>query len=360
MPFHFNHRSRLIMSFLMIAVFQLLFNTSLFSQDDCASKLREAQKYYDQGMIEEIPQMLAPCMAGGFTKAQKIEAYKLIILSYLFNDDQFEAEKTMLEFLKKYPEYEIMPNDPIEFVYLFESYRTTSVFSFGITAGFNMTDPRIIEPFTTFDLRDADLTNTMRTGFLVGVGVGRYISRKMLLNIELYFSSSQYKFSDEISKPLPYNDGPNTLNSIVYQEKMYKVELPVTLAYEFKIKKFNYFLRAGVSVANITGVTGKPSRTYAADIAPEPGDYQDIGSYRKKMLYSGIVGAGIRYKVPRGVITVALRASLGINNIVRSDKRYDNQELSTRFNYLDDDFSLNTLSLSAGYYFSFYKPKKQR
>ena len=118
-----------------------------YAQDDCATKIQEAQKYYDQGMIDEIPKMLAPCMADGFTRTQKIEAYKLIILSYLFDDNQFEAEKTMLEFLKKYPEYEIMPNDPVEFVYLFESYRTTSVFSFGITAGFNFTDPRIIEPF---------------------------------------------------------------------------------------------------------------------------------------------------------------------------------------------------------------------
>ena len=28
-----------------------------------ATKIQEAQKYYEQGMIEEIPQMLAPCMA---------------------------------------------------------------------------------------------------------------------------------------------------------------------------------------------------------------------------------------------------------------------------------------------------------
>jgi hypothetical protein len=358
MPFYKIHISGIIIATLLVAGFQLLINTSLYGQDDCSSKIKEAQKYYDQGMIDEIPQMLAPCMADGFTRGQKIEAYKLIILSYLFNDNQYEAEKTMIEFLKKYPEYEIMPNDPVEFVYLFESYRTTSVFSFGLTAGFNLTDPRIIEPFTTFDLNTAVLKNTVKPGFQLGVGVGSYISRKMLLNMEFCFAANQYKFSDEIR--IVRSGKLIGINSVTYTEKLYKAEFPISLAYEINIKKVHYFVRAGFSAAKITGVSGRPLRKYAEDLPPVPGENQNINYYRKNMLYSGIIGTGIRYKVPRGVITVDLRATLGINNIVRADKRYDNKELSTRFHYLDDDFSLNTISLSAGYYFSFYKPKKQR
>jgi hypothetical protein len=358
MSYYSAQRSGLYITTMLVIGLQLLVNTNLFCQSDCVTKIQEAQKFYDQGMIDEIPQMLAPCMADGFTRVQKIEAYKLIILSYLFDDEQFEAEKTMLEFLKKYPEYEIMPNDPIEFVYFFESYRTTSVFSFGVSAGFNLTDPRIIEPFTTFDLTNATLKNTMRPGFQVGFGVGRYVSHKMLLNIEFYFASNQYKFSDETRMTL--TGGKNAINSVVYLERLYKAEFPVTLAYEFKIKKVNYFVRAGFSAAKITGFTGRPSRRYSEDLQPISGENQDITYYRKNMLYNGIIGAGIRHKVPRGVVTLDIRASIGFNNIVRSDRRYDNQQLSSKYNYLDDDFSLNTLSLSAGYYFSFYKPKKQR
>lgn len=221
-----------------------------------------------------------------------------------------------------------------------------------------MADPRIIEPFTTFDLNHAVLKNTMRPGFQVGVGVGRYISRKLLLNLEFHFASNQYKFTDEIDLTLP--DGLHSLNSVVYTERLYKAEFPVTLAYEFNIKKVHYFLRAGISAAKITGATGHPTRKYAEELPPEAGESKDISFYRKNMLYSGIIGAGIRYKVPRGVITLDLRTNLGLNNIVRTDRRFDNQELATKFYYLDDDFSINTLSLSAGYYFSFYKPKKQR
>jgi len=334
-----------------------LLSADLHCQDDCAAKIQEAQKYYDLGMIEEIPQMLSTCMAEG-TRTQKIEAYKLIILSYLFDDNQFEAEKTMVEFLKKYPEYEIMPNDPIEFVYLFESYRTTSVFSFGLSAGMNLTDPRIIEPFTMLDMNSATTKNTMKPSFNVGLGVGRYITRKMLLNLEFNFVSNNYGFYDEISLPVP--EEKNAINEITYTERLYKLEMPVTVAYEFNIKKIHYFVRAGLSAAKLTGITGHASRKYSEDLQPLTSENEDISYYRKKMLYGAIIGAGMRYKVPRGVITVDLRANIGLNNIVNEDRRYENQDFLTKYYYLDDDFSLNTLSLSAGYYFSFYKPKKQR
>jgi hypothetical protein len=330
----------------------------LFSQDTCATKIQEAQRYYDQGIIEEIPRMLAPCMESGFTRGQRIEAYKLIILAYLVDDNQFDAEKTMLEFLKKYPEYEILPNDPPEFVYLFESFRTTSVFSFGINAGFNFTDPRIIEPYTMFDRSRVVSKNTMSTGFQVGIGAGRYITRHLQLNLEFNFVENHYSFTDEIRIPLTGgNDGINLVN---YTERLYKFEFPLTLSYEFSIKRMFYYVNTGFSASKITAVNGLPSRKYSDELPPLTGEKNSISDYRRNMLYSAVVGAGMRFKVPRGVVMVGLRANIGLNNIVKSDKRYDNHELSSTFYYLDDDFSLNTFSFSASYYFSFYTPKKQR
>ena len=111
--------------FLFILVF---FISTLYAQRSCLNTLREAKELYEQGLIDEIPDLLADCMESGFTRSQRIEAYKLIILAYLFDDDQFTAEKMMDEFLRKFPEYEIMPNDPVEFVYLLESYKTSSFF----------------------------------------------------------------------------------------------------------------------------------------------------------------------------------------------------------------------------------------
>src|SRR4030042_4814203 len=89
--------------FIYIIVLVLpLFSLTAHAQDDCSKTLQEARNLYDLGMIDEIPKMLSPCMQEGFTRPQRIEAYKLLILAYLFDDNQFEAERTMTEFLKRY------------------------------------------------------------------------------------------------------------------------------------------------------------------------------------------------------------------------------------------------------------------
>ncbi len=354
----FNHRVNpgLIANLSLLMMVLFFIAPPVYSQDECGSKIQEAQKFYDQGMIEDIPKMLAPCMAEGFTRVQRIEAYKLIVLSYLFDDNQFEAEKTMLEFLKKNPEYEIMPNDPVEFVYLFESYRTTSVFSFGFTAGFSLSDPRIIVPYSVFDMSNVSLKNTMKPGFQVGIGIGRYISRKMFFNVEFNFAENQYSFTDKIIVPLSGNDG---ISSVTYSERLYKAEIPLSVAYEFNAKKVHYFIRTGFSVGRITGVSGVASRKYTEEMPATTGEAMNMQDYRYNMMYGAIVGTGIRYKVPRGVITVEFRANIGLNNLVIPENRFNLQQQIFKSYYMDDDFSLNVFSLSAGYYFSFYKPKKQ-
>ncbi len=263
----------------------------------------------------------------------------------------------LLIFLKKFPEYEILPDDAAEFVYLFESYRTTSVYSVGITAGFNLTDPRIIEPYSVLDVSNTSFDSKMKAGFQLGIGLNRYLSRRMILNAELLFARHQYEFTDLFST---FSEGVEIINNVTYNEKLYKADIPVSLTYEIISRKIHYYIRGGFSLSVITGARGQASRIYARESSPFTGEPLAMAGFRKKILYSAVTGAGIMYKVPRGMITLDFRANFGLNNIVKEKLRYNNPGLMTRFNYLDDDFSLNTLSLSAAYYFSFYKPKKQR
>ena len=341
----------------LAGIFSTLFLFSLNAQTDCGSKIQEAMELYDQGLIDQIPPLLLPCIEEGFTRPQRIEAYKLLIQTYLLDGDQVEAENTMLEFLKKNPEYEISPNDPAEFVYLFDSYRTTSVFSVGFTAGFSLTDPRIIEPFTALDFNNATLSNTMKSGFNVGIGMAQYISRRMLLNIELNFAQNQYSFSDQLN--LQNVDGNNVVNQVNFNEKLYRFDIPVTLVYEFYVRKVHYYLRTGISLAKITGDKGQPSRKFSEELPPISGEYINMRDYRKSVILSAIGGAGIRYKIPRGVISMDVRLNYGLTNIVQADYRYSNPDLLAKYYYVDDDFTLTNISLSAGYYFSFYTPSKQ-
>ena len=173
------------------------------------------------------------------------------------------------------------------------------------------------------------------------------------MNLEVYMTLNQYEFID-------IHDKGGNKSEITFNEKLYSIEVPLTMSYEFTIKKTHFILRGGLSAAKITNVTGEPSFDYYEGAQILNGGNFDMGDYRKKMLYNGILGAGVRYKVPRGIVYVDLRAKMGLNNIVIGEKRRDNQVLLNNYHYEDDDFSLNTLSLSVGYYFSFYSPRKQR
>ncbi len=341
-----------------ILIFLLFFSFSfnVLAQKDCVSTLQEARKLYDLGMIDDIPRMLAPCMEEGFTRLQRIEAYKLLILVYLFDDEQFEAEKTMLEFLKKYPEYEIMPNDPVEFVYLFESFRTTSVFSIGFSAGFNLSNPRIIEPYSMYDLSSTKLTSTTESGYQVALGIGRYLGKRVLLNLEFSYAQNKYSFTD-IHTITATNDESFT-ESASFEEQINKFTFPVTTAFEFKIKKMLYYIRTGGSADYIISASGIPALK-SGEIS-SPGEKTDILRYRKSLYFNGILGCGIRYKIPRGYLSIDMRYNIGINNIVRPEMRSENAYLMSLFKYKDDDFSINSFTCSVGYYFSFYSPKKQK
>ena len=343
-----------LMGYLMVLLF-VFYPLSSKAQDDCSKTLQEARNLYDMGMIDEIPKMLAPCMEEGFTRSQRIEAYKLLILAYLFDDDQFDAEKTMFEFLKKFPEYQIMPNDPVEFIHLFESYRTTSEFSVGITAGFNLTNPRIIEPYSMHDMSNTELSNATGAGYQIGLGAGRYLGKRLMLNMDLQFAHHQYSFTDSSLVTDQYGD---YTESVTFKEQLNKIALPVTATYEINKGKLLGYVRAGASVNYILSASGTPSSK--SNTQPFNGESIDIRDYRNSFYFNAVLGLGVHYKIPRGFLSAGLRYNIGINSIVRSDKRFENAYLVSLFEHLDDKFTLNAFAFSVGYHFSFYNPKKQK
>ena len=73
------------------------------AQEGCGFVLKRAEKLYEEGVIEAIPQLLENCMKKGFTKEEKIRAYKLLILTNLYEDRQNKADKLMLELIKFEP-----------------------------------------------------------------------------------------------------------------------------------------------------------------------------------------------------------------------------------------------------------------
>ena len=128
------------------------------------------------------------------------------------------------------------------------------------------------------------------------LALGRYISRKMFLNLEFKFAENRYTFNDEIITPFP---GLNGITSVTYSEKLYKFMIPLSVSYEFSAKKVHYFIRGGFSVASITGVTGSATRKFTEEIPPVPGETNDMQITGKISCMQGLPGqvSGIRFRM---------------------------------------------------------------
>ncbi|HJX71332.1 MAG TPA: outer membrane beta-barrel protein [Bacteroidales bacterium] len=344
---------------LKLFTISLILTCSVFvlsGQEDCGSKLAEAQRLYRQGLIEDIPQLLKPCIESGFTRVQRNEAHKILILAYLFDGDQYNAENTMIDFLKKNPEYEVMPNDPIEFISLFETFRTLSVFSFGLNFGANATNPRIIEPYDQGNDPHTKSRNITGAGYQAGLSMNRYIARRIFFNLGINVTHNSYKFLEEQTQQIA--DQEPTIVTTSLKESLNRYEIPLSIGYEFEHRNFNSFIRAGGSVSKIFRVAGIPETDIILNGIPESDvthAEEDMTDSRNSIFYMCHVGAGIKYKIPRGFLVFDIRYHYGINNIVIPEMRYNLEFLG----HVDDDFSLNALSFSFGYYFSFYQPRKR-
>lgn len=326
-----------------------LLNLPLRAQDDCAFQLDSARNLFDNGMIEDIPQVLAPCLEEGFTREQKISAYKLIIMSYLFDDNQQGAESTMLNFLDEFPNYEIRPDDAVEFVYLFESYRTLSVFSVGFFMGPNVSAIRTIEPVSP-DASSGINENRIGASTQFGLRLNRYLFKQLEANVEIMYSRHQYENFINVTG----------IAETTYSEILNTWEIPLYVSYDLNTGKLVPFIFAGPSVGFISSAQGTPTSVFTQeDGAVKSGAERDITDRRATINFSVFAGGGLKYKMPKGYFGVDLRFNAGLNNLLPEDAVLNNEE-AFGHGYIDNKFALNSIYLTIGYHYTLYQPQKIR
>ncbi len=335
----------LILAFLFISLISIESNAQ---QNNCAFKLEEAESLYEAGIFDSIPSMLRPCIDNGFENEELSRAYKLLILIYLFEDYQEMAELTMNKFLKKFPEYELKANDPVEFAYLHKSYKTIPIYSIGLIGGVNYSFVRVIEPYSLDNTGESSGEySAAGVGYQVGLQIKRYINEKIELNVDGIYTVNKFNYT---AKQLD--------SKIVYDESQTLLSFPITGTYGFKFKNLDPYLRLGFSIDYRTKATASIERSFEGGAVIREdltGPELDIIDDRSKINFSAVIGGGIKYKTKRGYFMLDLRYNLGFLNNVNKDNRYANDEKIWYYNYVDDDFTLNNLYISLGYVYSFYK-----
>lgn len=337
---------------ILLVIIPFLIPWNLLAQEDCSILLRHAQKYYEDGIIEEVPGLLKGCLENGFTKEEKVEAYKLLILCSIYEDNIEQADQQMLTFLKANPEYEINTSvDAAEFIHFLKSYKTSEVISLGFTLGTNFTNPYYRELFGVENTEsyNTDYTNS-GFGFIVGPSFSRPVFQVFEVNVSFLFGQKKFAYTTDVTdfSPLETIETHNCL------------EFPVSVSYfRYGNKAFKPFITAGLNTSYLLNVSSDISRTYTEGNNDNiTGTNIDFSENRNNLLFGAILGAGIEFKFNKGSVNALMRYNFGINTITNNEQRYTDLDQLFKYYLIDDKIILNNLYFSVSYMYPLYNHKK--
>lgn len=338
----------------IILIFLTVFHSPFHvnAQDNCLQVLENAEKLFDEGIIEKIPELLEDCLKKGFDSDERIRARKLIILSHLFDNRPEEAEEVMSDLLRDAPEYQIQPGDPSEFSSLYSSFKTFPFLSIGILGGVNLATATMVEPYGPYDAEWNEGSFSFATPeYHAGVGVNVYLTDRWEISLEGIYTRTSFLWSN-----LQY-DFAQIDKKEIYQ----KVEIPLSFTYDFPGQQWKPYLRLGASYGLVISASADYERTYTdtglETFTPVEENGIDISNRRETSTINAVAGTGIKYRIPRGYLVLDLRYFYGLTDIVNPENRWE-QETVFSFYDADGNFQVDYFTISIGLRYSFYKSKK--
>ncbi|NOZ46561.1 MAG: PorT family protein [Chlorobi bacterium] len=327
---------------------------------DCTVTLQTARNMYTEGDIEGIPELLKGCIKSGFTKEEKVQAYKLIIQVYLFEDKLQQAEETLLKLKKTNPVYEIdYANDGAEFISLFNEYETKAFLSVGIFGGTNFPSIQITEPFSTNNLKSYNPNYQGASGrFQAGVKV----IYQPYNNIELHFEPNFMKTSFSYTSTFDDFFEANNQTSISFDEAFSFINFPVSVTYNYTHKNIVPYIKAGLNLSYLVSATIQlPKKDYlnTSVLTAVTGTDIPVNNYRTKITKNVLFGLGIKYKFPLFFLYAEAVQSIAMDNLVLKSEIYSNTELYGKYQYVDDFIKMHNFTINGGVVYSFYQHKKK-
>lgn len=330
---------------------------------NCTQKLNQAEDMFDAGSLSGIPELLngkrVKCFnKGGFSKEEKIRAYRLLALVHLFNDNGPEAEDAVINLLIADPEHPLSPDDPIELKYLFDKYRSEPIFRIGAKVGVNQTYIRSIGEFGSYSNVD-EVSKEFKAG--IGFQAELTFEYTIIENLEvlggLGWSQSKYDvgYNSITSLADIYPTSTDFVVSLTETQNQFKV--PVMVRYGYPIGNLIPYVTVGLSVDYLLNSSIVGSRAGTATRQLTNLSLLD-NQMRKEWNWSYFAGAGVKLKSKTNFLLFEIRYNMAGANTVRTKYRYNNEKLLFDMAHVDDDKILNNLNVSIGYILSIYKPKK--
>lgn len=327
-----------------------ILSVRLMAQSSCTQTLRTARATYDQGRLHELPALLEGCLRNGFTQQERVEAYKLLTLAYIYLEEPTKADESMLNLLRTDHYFEINPaTDPAEFIGLYKTFRTTPIYRIGIKIGANGSQPNVME-----SVEANEGTSEYKSGISVQFHAVADIplSKSLTLTPELGLMQRGFKYTNTISYP----DSSFTTTA---SEKQTWISLPVTLQYQFNRFSFKPYIGVGVQADYMVAstISAERIRNGFQFLQQESTDVKD---QREPLNLSALIAAGARFRLGGGYIVTEIRFAYGLMAVSNKESAFKNDAIAFKYGYADSIFKVNSLSLTVGYVHNIFNPKKLR
>jgi hypothetical protein len=341
-----KHFRTILVSFVFIALAAF----AAWSQPPCVNVLVQAKQMFEDGLIEQIPGLLNPCIAQGFSNPEKLEAYKLLVNAYLFDYNITEAGKTMQEFLKEFPAYKPSLSDPLEFSNLYDEFKVERTSAFGISLGSTFSFPMVSEYYSVDNSFNPD-TKYRSSGFPIALQVfyNRRLAPGLEIGVDLLYCNFQHVVEERLW---------NGLETISFTERSSSMLVPLSLTYAYKPSNAFYpYVRAGFWYSRLTRVEAEVTRGFTVNgqgVSVSSGT-KDFSGHRVKNLYGTLLGFGLVKNLNRGYLYLDFRYHFGMTDVVEENSRFSDPSMIYHYGYIDDQFRRNFLSTHLGYGYNLYR-----
>lgn len=348
----------------------IFFSVGYISAQNCAQTLRLARSTYDQGRLHELRGLVEKCLADGFTKQEKVEAYKLLTMSYLYLEEPERADSSMLLLLQTDPFFEYNEDvDPQEFIGLYNTFRTKPIFNIGLKLGVNTTFNNVTANYYVSANGKGKLEYAPQIGFQLGLSFEKAIFqnskmgflKRLTLAPEILYVPRTYGISN--SQPLLNDASTSSVSTFDGSVNQNWLDLDVLVQYRLaKAKKgkkstFNPYVTLGPSVSYLLGSTLQAVHTFKSGNVTSGPDL-DVTTTVNTLVFSVVAGAGVKIKVGGIYLTGDIRYQHGLSNITNPAKR-TNLESAFDYGYVPDDYTINNVSIMIGGSYPVFRPKKK-
>ena len=331
----------------IIGFIALVSLSPLIAQVNCTEQLRQAERRFDEGLLDDIPQMISSCLESGFTKEERINAHKLLIQTYLFSDENEKADNEMYRFLRSFPEYNILPTDPKEFVSLHRTYRTEPILKIEASLGANLTLPGVREFYGVEDLNVSYPEYSPNIGFF---GEVNYID-KLWGDFDGSFGVS-FTFLK-----IGYWNELYDFTSLAATYKNFYIGIPLALRYNKRLLGQDFFAKGGFETTYLLSSNIDFTREFTGGQDPITGT-ENIASLQRRFDIRPLISIGVNYSIGNANLMLTAGIKFGTINPNSSNKRDSQTDIYEKYYFLPDDFFIHQTFINLSYVFSIYNPRK--